>query len=135
MGSSNGTNLLSPANFGSWMVFDIPIGINKGPVVSKWNNDAKRANPSLPVIRLPWTSDGLTAKRRTEAQSGQHITTDILALLSNNKNCVDKVGPTVDATNALIAYAFHLTNRYACFLQSKDDAWDFCLLHTAIIAI
>ncbi|KAM7252103.1 hypothetical protein ACFE04_023986 [Oxalis oulophora] len=30
MGSSNETNLLSPANFGSWMVFDIPIGISKG---------------------------------------------------------------------------------------------------------
>ncbi|KAM7272081.1 hypothetical protein ACFE04_031295 [Oxalis oulophora] len=70
-----------PAKISSWMVFDIPTGINKGPVVSKWNNDAKRANPSPLVIRLPWTSHGLTAKRRTEAQSGQHITTDILAFL------------------------------------------------------
>ncbi|KAM7251142.1 hypothetical protein ACFE04_023025 [Oxalis oulophora] len=40
---------------------------------------------------------------RTKEQSGQHITTDILALLSNIKNCVDKVGP------------------------NEDDAWDFCL--------
>ncbi|KAM7251620.1 hypothetical protein ACFE04_023503 [Oxalis oulophora] len=32
MGSSNGTNLFSTANFGSWMVFDIPTGISKGPV-------------------------------------------------------------------------------------------------------
>ncbi|KAM7270417.1 hypothetical protein ACFE04_029631 [Oxalis oulophora] len=91
--------------------------------------------PSPPVIRLPWTSHGLTAKRRIEAQSGQHITTDILAFLSNIKNCVDKVGPTEDTTNALIAYALHLTNRYACFLQSKDDAWDFFLPHPSVIAI
>ncbi|KAM7251106.1 hypothetical protein ACFE04_022989 [Oxalis oulophora] len=36
-------------------------------------------------------------------------------------NNLYKVGPTEDTTNALIAYALHLTNRYACFLQSKDD--------------
>ncbi|KAM7272917.1 hypothetical protein ACFE04_027581 [Oxalis oulophora] len=30
MGSSSGTNLLSPVNFDSWMIFDIPTGISKG---------------------------------------------------------------------------------------------------------
>ncbi|KAM7270548.1 hypothetical protein ACFE04_029762 [Oxalis oulophora] len=45
-------------------------------------------------------------------KSGQYIRTDILALLSNIKNCVDKVGSTEDTTNALIAYALHLTNCY-----------------------
>ncbi|KAM7250511.1 hypothetical protein ACFE04_022394 [Oxalis oulophora] len=89
MGSSNGTNLFSAANFGSWMIFDIPTGISKGPV------GAAAAFTFSLISRLI----------RTKEQSGQHITTDILALLSNIKNCVDKVGPTEELTVLVQTYA------------------------------
>ncbi|KAM7250162.1 hypothetical protein ACFE04_022045 [Oxalis oulophora] len=109
MGYSNRTNLLSPANFGSWMVFDIPTGISKGSCCCLYIFAYFKANVRYTLVRHHLLSGchgllmDLLLKDKQKEQSGQHITTDILALHSNIKNYVDKVGPT------------------------EDDAWDFCL--------
>ncbi|KAM7274316.1 hypothetical protein ACFE04_028980 [Oxalis oulophora] len=73
-------------------------------------------------------------------QSGQDITD--IGFLSNIKDqvfvlseCVDKVGPTEEATKALITYGLHITNRYG-FLESKDDCsqvWNFRLARLQLL--
>ncbi|KAM7271477.1 hypothetical protein ACFE04_030691 [Oxalis oulophora] len=76
----------------------------------------------------------LLHKDEQRHKSGKHIRTDILALLSNIKNCVHRVGFTEDTTNALIANALHLTNCYACIPRWGIGNFVICSLMRLTVA-